>query len=36
MTMLRAARAQGAEYVLFDADAAPSDALPLLHPDFLD
>jgi hypothetical protein len=36
MTMLSAARAQGAEYVLFDADAAPSDGLPLLHPDFLD
>jgi hypothetical protein len=36
MTMLNAARAQGAEYVLFDADAAPSEGFPLLHPGFLD
>jgi hypothetical protein len=36
MTMLTAARAQGAEYVLFDADAAPTEGFPLLHPDFLD
>jgi hypothetical protein len=33
---LSAARAQGAEIALFDADATPSEGLPLLHPDFLD
>ena len=28
------ARKQGAEYVLFDCDALPMEALPILHPDF--
>ena len=32
----RRARAQGAEYVLFDCDAAPVLGLPILHPDFRD
>ncbi len=35
MAALRIARAQGAEYVLFDCDAVPSADLPVLHPDFL-
>ena len=30
------ARAEGAEYVLFDCDAALIDGLPVLHPDFTD
>ena len=34
--VLRHARARGAEYVLFDCDAAPLLDLPVLHPDFAD
>jgi hypothetical protein len=34
--ILLRARAQGAEYVLFDCDAAPALDWPILHPDFLD
>lgn len=34
--ILLRAREQGAEYVLFDCDAAPAPDLPILHPDFLD
>jgi len=29
------ARRRGAEYILFDCDAAPDQDLPVLHPDFL-
>ena len=32
--VLRAARKQGAEYVLFDCDSNPNQDLPVLHPDF--
>lgn len=32
--VLRLARRRGAEYVLFDCDAAPIENLPVLHPDF--
>ena len=35
-TVLRKGREQGAEYVLFDSDAAPHPDLPILHPDYLD
>jgi len=34
-TVLVKAREQGAEYVLFDCDAAPALDLPITHPDFL-
>src|SRR5262245_16149686 len=34
--ILSKARAQGAEYVLFDCDAPPASDLPIRHPDFLD
>ena len=34
--VLSRARARGAEYVLFDCDAAAIEDLPILHPDFLD
>jgi hypothetical protein len=36
MAVQRRAREQGAEYVLFDCDAAPILGLPILHPDFRD
>jgi hypothetical protein len=36
MAVQRRAREQGAEYVLFDCDAAPIPGLPILHPDFRD
>ena len=32
--VLHHARSQGCEYVLLDADAAPLEDLPILHPDF--
>jgi len=34
LAVLKTARAQGAEYVLFDCDAVPDQDLPILHPDF--
>ena len=33
--VLAHARAQGAEYALFDCDSQPDPGLPVLHPDFL-
>ena len=36
LAVLNTARAQGAEYVLFDCDAVPDQDLPVLHPDFRD
>ena len=35
-TVLRHAREQGAEYVLFDCDAILLEGLAVLHPDFLE
>lgn len=34
--VFKEARRRGAEYVLFDCDAAPNEDLPVLHPDFQD
>ncbi len=36
IAVLRAARDRGAECVLFDCDAVPTEDIPVLHPDFLD
>ena len=36
LAVLKAARAQGAEYALFDCDAVPQQGPPILHPDFHD
>ena len=36
LAVLKAARAQGAEYALFDCDAVPQQGLTILHPDFHD